>query len=249
MFKENELLHNLELTFHSAASGLNAFQILNWNIRFSNRFRTKLRLIDFIHHYSMWANKSPCALPGRTGCIVYTISHQLASINAVGRFEHFAQWFLSINTKKRFSSKQYFVQEYSFFWVGEIPEGKEEICPLAAKETSMDLSPWVTTNFDVQVFKSEDLWRILLMDASMQFSGTLWLEVLVESMLIQSWGESAMVIMYKFTHKCEYTNSYKNRKGMNSYVSKNIWVHTKAENVNSYGYEFIYTKRGYEFIW
>ncbi len=121
--------------------------------------------------------------------------------------------------------------------MGEIPEGKEEIFPLAAKETSMDLSPWVTTNFDVQVFKSEDIRRILLIDASMQFSGTLWLEVLVESMLVQSWGETAMVIIYEFTHKCEYMNSYKNRKGMNSYVSQNIWIHTKAENVNSYGYE------------
>ncbi len=43
--------------------------------------------------------------------------------------------------KKRFSSKQYFVEEYSILWVGEIPEEKEEICPLAAKETLMDLSP------------------------------------------------------------------------------------------------------------
>ena len=67
------------------------------------------------------------------------------------------KWFLSINTKKSFSSKQYFVLEYSILWVGEIPERKEEICPLAAKETLMDLSPWVTTNFDVQVFKAKDI--------------------------------------------------------------------------------------------
>jgi hypothetical protein len=39
----------------------------------------------------MRANKSPCTLPGSSGCVVYTISHQLASINAVGRFEHFAK--------------------------------------------------------------------------------------------------------------------------------------------------------------
>ncbi len=88
--------------------------------------------------------------------------------------------------KKRFSSKQYFVQEYSFFWVGEIPKGKVEIYPWAAKETSMDLSPWVTTNFAVQVFKLEDIWRILFIDASMQFSWTLSSEVLVVSMLLQS---------------------------------------------------------------
>ncbi len=88
--------------------------------------------------------------------------------------------------KKRFSSKQYFVQEYSIFWVGEIPKGKVEIYPWAAKETSMDLSPWVTTNFDVQVFKLEGIQRILFIDASMWFSCTLSSEVLVVSMLLQS---------------------------------------------------------------
>ncbi len=75
--------------------------MLNGNIWFSHWIRTKLRLIYILHHTSMWANKSPCTLPGSSGCIVYTTHQQLAAINAVGRFEHFKKWFLSIDSPKK----------------------------------------------------------------------------------------------------------------------------------------------------
>ncbi len=85
--------------------------------------------------------------------------------------------------------------------MGDIPEGGEAKNPWAAKEISIYVSPWVTTNLEVHVFKSEVRHFILLTDASMQFSGTLWLDRLVDiSVQYSTWGDTILVIMYEFTH-------------------------------------------------
>ena len=60
--------------------------------------KNRLWSISFVT--TQW-EQTKWTLPGSSGCVVKMISHQLASINAVGRFEYFAKWFLSINTKKK----------------------------------------------------------------------------------------------------------------------------------------------------
>ncbi len=49
--------------------------------------------------------------------------------------------------------------------------GEEDEDPWAAEEISRDWSPWVITNLDIQLFKSEVRRSRLLMEDTMQFLG------------------------------------------------------------------------------
>ena len=56
------------------------------------------------------------------------------------------------------------------FWGGYMPEGEEDKAPWAAHETSIDVSECVTTNLEVQVFKSEVRRSRFLTETKMRLS-------------------------------------------------------------------------------
>ena len=63
-----------------------------------------------------------------------------------------------------------FICPLTMFWGGYMPEGEDDTAPWAAQETSIDWSPCVITNLEVQVFKSEVRRSRFLTETKMQLS-------------------------------------------------------------------------------
>ena len=119
------------------------------------------------------------------------------------------------------------------FWSGYMPEEEDDKAPWAAQETSIDWSPCVITNLEVQVFKSEVRRSRFLTETTMRLSeigNSISDIVSVVGIVWRVWIQMI-------------------EKNMNSYFGRmtgKIWIHIKDKE-----YEFIWLRglhKEYEFI-
>ena len=109
-----------------------------------------------------------------------------------------------------------------------MPEGEEDKAPWAAEETSIDWSPLVITNLEVQLFKSEVRQSRLLTVATMQFSGIDDAICKIVSVVGIDWNIQ-IHMMYE----------------------RRIWIHIIGEKYEFIWYRWIWIHiidEGYEFI-
>ena len=102
------------------------------------------------------------------------------------------------------------------FWGGYMPEGEEDKAPWAAHETSIDVSECVTTNLEVQVFKSEVRRSSFFTETKMRLSE-------LGDSISEIVGIVGIVCRVKFN--------------MNSYFGQltgKVWIHNIVRNMNSY---------------
>ena len=107
------------------------------------------------------------------------------------------------------------------FWGGYMPEGEEDKAPWAAHETSIDVSECVTTNLEVQVFKSEVRRSRFLTETKMQLSEIGDSISDIVSVVGIVWG-----VWIQMTEN--NTNSYFGR------MTGKEWIHNIVRNMNSY---------------